>query len=28
MAKPTSGIWNGKKVEFGKVYGNPMVNAF
>jgi phosphoglycolate phosphatase-like HAD superfamily hydrolase len=28
MAKPTSGIWNGKKVEFGKVYGNPMVTAF
>lgn len=24
----TSGVWNGKKVEFGKVYGNPMVNAF
>jgi len=24
----TSGIWNGKKVEFGKVYGNPMANAF
>ena len=24
----TSGTWNGKKVEFGKVYGNPMVNAF
>lgn len=28
MAKPTSGIWNGKKVEFGKVYGNPMVTAY
>jgi FMN phosphatase YigB (HAD superfamily) len=28
MTKPTSGIWNGKKVEFGKVYGNPMANAF
>ena len=28
MAKPTSGIWNGKKVEFGKVYGNPMATAF
>jgi FMN phosphatase YigB (HAD superfamily) len=28
MAKPTSGIWNGRKVEFGKVYGNPMVTAF
>jgi phosphoglycolate phosphatase-like HAD superfamily hydrolase len=23
-----SGIWNGKKVEFGKVYGNPMANSF
>jgi hypothetical protein len=22
------GIWNGMKVEFGKVYGNPMVNTF
>ena len=28
MAKPISGMWNGKKVEFGKVYGNPMVTAF
>jgi len=28
MAKLTSAIWNGKKVEFGKVYGNPMANAF
>jgi phosphoglycolate phosphatase-like HAD superfamily hydrolase len=28
MAKSTSGIWNGRKVEFGKVYGNPMVTAF
>ncbi len=24
----TSGIWNGMKVEFGKVYSNPMANAF
>ena len=24
----TSGIWNGRKVEFGKVYGNPMATAF
>jgi phosphoglycolate phosphatase-like HAD superfamily hydrolase len=24
----SSGIWNGKKVEFGKVYGNPMATAF
>lgn len=23
-----SGKWNGKKVEFGKVYGNPMATAF
>ncbi len=23
-----SGNWNGKQIEFGKVYGNPMVNAF
>jgi phosphoglycolate phosphatase-like HAD superfamily hydrolase len=28
MAKSTSGNWNGKKVEFGKVYANPMVTAF
>jgi phosphoglycolate phosphatase-like HAD superfamily hydrolase len=28
MVKSTSGIWNGRKVEFGKVYGNPMVTAF
>ena len=28
MGKPTSGYWNGMKVEFGKVYGNPMLNAF
>ena len=26
--KPTTGIWNGRKVEFGKVYGNPMATAF
>ena len=26
--KPTTGIWNGIKVEFGKVYGNPMATAF
>jgi hypothetical protein len=24
----TSGIWNGMKVEFGKVYSNPMASAF
>ncbi len=28
MGKPTSGYWNGMKVEFGKVYGNPMLSAF
>jgi hypothetical protein len=28
MTKSTTGIWNGKKVEFGKVYGNPMATAF
>jgi hypothetical protein len=28
ITKPSSGIWNGMRVEFGKVYGNPMVNAF
>jgi phosphoglycolate phosphatase-like HAD superfamily hydrolase len=28
MAKLSSAIWNGKKVEFGKVYGNPMATAF
>lgn len=22
------GIWNGRPIEFGKVYGNPFVNAF
>jgi hypothetical protein len=26
--KGVSAMWNGMKVEFGKVYGNPMVNAF
>lgn len=24
----TKGFWNGMKVEFGKVYGNPAINAF
>jgi hypothetical protein len=28
ITKPSSGVWNGMRVEFGKVYGNPMVNAF
>ena len=28
FSKTTSGLWNGMKVEFGKVYGNPMVSAF
>ena len=22
------GLWNGMKVEFGKVYSNPFINAF
>ena len=22
------GLWNGMKVEFGKIYNNPFVNAF
>ena len=26
--KPTTGIWNGRTIEFGKVYANPFVNAF
>ena len=28
ITKPLSGVWNGKQVEFGKVYTNPMFNAF
>jgi hypothetical protein len=28
ITKPTSGIWNGIKVEFGKVYGNLAASAF
>jgi FMN phosphatase YigB (HAD superfamily) len=28
MARLTIGVWNGRKVEFGKVYGNPMASAF
>lgn len=28
ITKPSSGVWNGMRVEFGKVYGNPMANAF
>ena len=24
----TKGFWNGHKVEFGKIYGNPALNAF
>jgi hypothetical protein len=28
ITKPTSGIWNGRQVEFGKVYNDPMFNAF
>ncbi len=23
-----NGLWNGMKVEFGKVYSNPFINAF
>lgn len=26
--KSTSAMWNGMKVEFGKVYSNPAINAF
>jgi phosphoglycolate phosphatase-like HAD superfamily hydrolase len=26
--KPSTGFWNGAHVEFGKVYANPMLNAF
>jgi hypothetical protein len=26
--KPSSAIWNGRKMEIGKVYGNPMAFAF
>lgn len=28
LSKPSSGIWNGKRVEFGKIYTNPMISAF
>ena len=28
MANFISSLWNGMKVEFGKVYSNPFVNAF
>jgi hypothetical protein len=28
FTKPTSTFWNGFKIEFGKVYENPMVSAF
>jgi hypothetical protein len=28
ITKPTNGFWNGVQVEFGKVYSNPMLNAF
>ena len=28
FTKPSVGIWNGRKVEMGKVYANPMFSAF
>jgi len=28
FTKSTSAMWHGMKVEFGKVYGNPALNAF
>jgi len=28
MANFISSLWNGMKVEFGKVYSNPFINAF
>jgi predicted DNA-binding antitoxin AbrB/MazE fold protein len=28
FTKTTSGLWNGMKVEFGKVYENPMASVF
>ena len=28
FTQSTSAMWNGMKVEFGKVYGNPALNAF
>ena len=28
ITKPTSGFWNGVQVEFGKIYADPMFNAF
>jgi phosphoglycolate phosphatase-like HAD superfamily hydrolase len=28
FTKPSVGIWNGRKVEMGKIYANPMLNAF
>jgi hypothetical protein len=28
IGKPVSGVWNGRQVEFGKIYTNPMFNAF
>lgn len=26
--KPTTGIWNGRTIEFGKVYSNPFLKSF
>jgi predicted DNA-binding antitoxin AbrB/MazE fold protein len=28
IAKPTTGFWNGAQVQFGKIYADPMFNAF
>lgn len=28
FTKPTVGVWNGRKVEMGKIYSNPMFHAF
>lgn len=28
FTKPSKGIWNGREVEFGKIYNNPFANAF
>ena len=28
FTKPSTAVWNGKRVEVGKIYANPMLNAF
>ena len=28
FTKPSVGTWNGRKVEMGKIYSNPMFHAF